>query len=272
MSIGAKNLRSDSRWHQFTEPEQVDIRRIYERQGTQAAAAHCRKIGKPWSRVGLSEFFRRERARSVLPRSKVVRKARSDSRWWQFTELERAEIRRIQERDGLQAASAYCGKIAKPWSATALGKFFSKEREARLAEETEIRKDVARLKALREAYEDAGMDITEATAFYLAQKLRDAVKISEADPNTAVGRAIIQRVAPYLIALRALRLRESIEAKRMKAQHAALKLAWARYRFSAAEAVRNNFDKVREVMAGSGNDDEKTEALGRLIFGERWDK
>jgi len=199
------------------------------------------------------------------------RKLRSNSGWRQFTEPEQDKIREVFERDGEMAAAEYCRKIGKPWSHSSIGRLFAKERASRRAEDAEIRKDAARLKAVTAVYAKAGMGITEATAFNLTAKLRDAVKISAANPKTATGRAIITKAAPHLIALRALELREQIEAKRLEVRHEALKLGWAKYRFDAVETMCKNYDKVRQIMAGSGSSDEKTEALGKLIFGDEWD-
>ena len=75
-----------------------------------------------------------------------------------------------------------------------------------------------------------------------------------------------------MVALRAQNLRERLEADRFQMKGEELELRWAQFRFDAADAVRNNADKVQEIMAGSGNNDEKTEALGRLIFGEEWER
>jgi hypothetical protein len=137
-----------------------------------------------------------------------IRKLRSNSRWLQFTEPERADIRWIFEQDGEIAAVEYCRKIGKPWSHNAISKFFAKERSARRAESIEVRENLAGLKELIAAHTEAGMGIAEATAVVLSAKLRDAVKLSAADPKTRKGRAIITMAAPHVIALRALELRE----------------------------------------------------------------
>ena len=264
---GERKLNCNARWLQFTETEQARIREVYERDGAQAASAHCSKIGKPWSRSAIGEFFRRERDKGLLEGLRDIRKLRSDAGWQNFTAVERAKIWRIYEKEGQRRASAYCHKIGKDWSAAGIGGFFRRQREATAAELRKIREDVAHSMALRQAFAEAGMEIGEATAFDLAAKLREAVKLFNADPKTPKGLAVIGRLAPHLIALRSLELRE----KQLEVQNEALNLGWAKHRFSAVEAVQKNYDNVAEIMAGSGSSDEKTEALGRLIFGDEWD-
>ena len=205
-----------------------------------------------------------------------IRKLRSNSRWWQFTEPERTEIRGIFEHDGEMAAVEYCRQIGKPWSHTSISRFFAKERAAKRAEDLEIRKDRARLKELITIYAQAGMDLTEAMAIQLAAKLREALKLSEADPKTAEGRAIIMKAARHVIALRALDLREREETDRCEFRIKEAELAVKKMELQErqvlvqerklAEALRQNADKVPEIMPGSGNTDEKTDAPGRLIF------
>jgi len=95
MSGTTRKLRVDARWRQFTEPEQDHIREIFERDGQEAAAAYCRKIGKPWSGSSISRFFRSERAGGPLQDVTNDTKLRSNSGWWQFTEPEREKIRGI---------------------------------------------------------------------------------------------------------------------------------------------------------------------------------
>jgi hypothetical protein len=227
------------------------------------------------------------------------RKLRSNSRWWQFTDLERAEIREIFEHNGEMAAVEYCRKIGKPWSHTSISRFFAKERAARRAEDIETRQHLLRLKEIIAIYAEAGMDITEAMAFDLAMKLGDALRLSEADPETAEGRTIIWKVARHVIALRALDLREREETDRCgfkskqlelagkeatnrleiksKEIELALKRMELKERLAAvqekklAEAIRQNADQAQKSMPGSGNNDEKTEALERSIFAESWD-
>jgi hypothetical protein len=267
MSGRARKLRVDARWRQFTESEQDHIREIFERDGLEEAVAYCQKIGKTWSGSSMSRFFRSERAGGPLQDVTGDTKLRSNSGWWQFTEPERDRIRRIFENHGQMAAAAYCRKIGKPWSHTAISRFFANERAVRRARDAKLRRDLESMKALIAIYARTGMDITEATAIELAAKLRDAVNISAADPQTAEGRAILTKAAPHLIALRALELRRQFKSKEIEL--AQRRVAVLEKKLTAAlpknEEVPDLPDKPESWYAA------RTEILGRAIFGDDWD-
>jgi len=256
MSGTARKLRVDAGWRQFTEAEQNHIREIYERDGVKEAVAYCRKIHKSWSRSSICRFFRRERAADPLQDVTKDTKLRSNSGWWQFTELEQDKIRRIFEKHGQMAAAQYCRKIGKPWSHAAISRFFAKERAVTQAQDAKLRRDLEWVKKLIAIYARAGLNISEATAIALAAKLRDAINISAANPETAKGRAILTKVAPHLIALRALELGQRRVAVLEKKLAAAL---------PKAKEVPDLPNKPESWYAAT------TEELGRAIFGDQWD-
>jgi hypothetical protein len=266
-----KKLRSDSRWWQFTESEQADIRRIHEREGQRAASAYCSRINKPWSVSALCDFFCKNRAGRFPRGLRDVSKLRSDSRWHQFTETERVDIQEVYLRDGIEPASAYCSKIDKPWSKQALAKFFSREREAKLAQDTKTSERAAETVAVRESYAKDGLQVSEAAAHEAARKIRQIVEMKAADPETAEGREIIREAVRSLIGLRGLAMREDIEAKRLEARYEGLKLRWTIFRYNAVDEVLKHPNEVRQITAGGGSRQDKTQALGRLIFGKEWD-
>jgi len=262
----ARKLRADARWRQFTQAEQDHIREIFEQDGQEAAAAYCRKIHKYWSGSSISRFFHGERAGGSSPDVTRHTKLRLDSGWWQFTDQEQDKIRKIFERDGQMKAAEYCRNIGKPWSHTAISRVFAKERAARRAEDVEMRQRLARLKKITAAYARAGMGITEATAFHLVAKLRDAVESPAANPKTPKGRAIITKAAPYLIALRALELRR--EFKRKEVGLAERRVAVLEKKLGEALPKNAEPKTDKHVIEPS---DELTEALGRAMFGDEWD-
>ena len=55
-----------------------------------------------------------------------VKKLGPGSRWNQFTGRERAHIRELYEREGVEEAAAYCRKIGKSWSGSSISRFFRK--------------------------------------------------------------------------------------------------------------------------------------------------
>jgi hypothetical protein len=220
---------------------------------------------KPFTIIHSSEAIRPQ------PPTNLPKKLRSDSHWLRFTETERNEIRRIYEQQGVRFAEAYCREIGKTWAHAPLARFFHKERAAIAAEVAQLRIDLACSRELVEVFTAFKMDITEATAFELAKKLRQTIKISAANPETPEGRAILRKSAPHLIALRAMTLREQADKARLELKAKELELRREMFRFSAVEAIRQNADKVKEIIANSSNNDEKTEALGRLMFPDTWD-
>jgi hypothetical protein len=263
----ARKLRLDAAWRRFTEAEQAHIRDIFERDGLEEAASYCQKIGKTWSGSSISRFFHSERTGGPLQDVTKDTKLRPDSRWWQLTERQRDTVRGIFENHGQMAAEAYCRQIGKPWSHTAISRFFAKQRALSRAENAKLRSDLQWLKALTAIYARAGMDITEATAIELAAKLREAVNISAANPETAEGRAILTKAAPHLIALRALELRREFKSKEIKL--AERRVTVLEKKLTAAlpknEEVPDLPDKPESWYAA------RTEILGRAIFGDNWD-
>jgi hypothetical protein len=263
MSGRSRKLRVDARWRQFTESEQDHIREIFQRDGLEEAVAYCQKIGKTWSGPAMSRFFHREHAggsSQILTRNA---KLRSTSHWWQLTELERGKIQEIFDNHGQMAAAQYCRQIGKPWSHTAISRFFANERAARRAEDIEIRKGLARLKELIAIHTRAGMGIAEATAVVLADKLGDAIRLSEVDPKTTAGLAIITKAAPHLIALRALELRcQEVELLARRVAVLEKKLA---------QTLPKNEEGTDLPDKPESWYDARTEMLGRAIFGDNWD-
>ena len=263
MSGRSRKLRVDARWRQFTESEQDHIREIFQRDGLKQAVKYCREIGKSWSGPAMSQFFHSEHAGGSSQVLTRTTKLRSTSHWWQLTELERDKIRAIFENDGEMAAVEYCRQIGKPWSHTAISRFFAHERAAKRAEDIEIRKGLARLKELIAIHTRAGMGIAEATAVVLADKLGDAVRLSEVDPKTTAGLAIITKAAPHLIALRALELRcKEVELLARRVAVLEKKLAQPPPK---NEEVPDLPDKPESWYKA------RTEILGRAIFGDQWD-
>lgn len=142
---------------------------------------------------------------------------RKDARWWQFSPEERATITGLLESGkGIAAVAQYCRSIGKPWAQSKISRFFTAARREALAEELEIRKDVERVKLLRQAYTDAGMDIDDVTLFDALQKTREALKLAAADPGTEEGRKIILEFAQIGIAARRLNLTGQLGNKQLE--------------------------------------------------------
>lgn len=66
------NLRTDSRWRDFTECERDKIIQLRENEGIKGVVAFCKHIGKPWSAGRISEFFR-ARTKEVTEEARKVR-------------------------------------------------------------------------------------------------------------------------------------------------------------------------------------------------------
>jgi hypothetical protein len=264
---GERKLNCNARWLQFTETEQARIREVYERDGAQAASAHCSKIGKPWSRSAIGEFFRRERDKGLLEGLRDIRKLRSDAGWQNFTAVERAKIWRIYEKEGQRRASAYCHKIGKDWSAAGIGGFFpaSARGDCSGAEEDTRGRgalDGAAPGLCRGGDGDRGSDGIRSggeaagSGQIVQRRPKDAERSGgHRAPGAAPDRAAVA----------------GVEGKATGGTERGAELGLGETSFSAVEAVQKNYDNVAEIMAGSGSSDEKTEALGRLIFGDEWD-
>ena len=113
-----------------------------------------------------------------------------------------------------------------------------------------------------------------------AQEL-DTPKRSDETPEQFEGRRsraqgemdLATKNLTNLGALKAGEDKGAIAVAKLELQKAGLKLAKQKFQRMTIDAVRKaaSDPAIQAILAGAGNNDQKTEALGRALFGEDWD-
>lgn len=161
------------------------------------------------------------------------------------------------QQHGLDLAVAFASESWDVKTSRAALSRFNVAMKAQKAEDAMLDKlaqRTARTKAITAKIKDASPLISPETIRALDQLIFELVAINPDDPRLD----------------RLVKMAETLS--RAADSNSNTKLNVQKFQFDAAKAVLTHADLVREVVASDSTEDEKTNRIGKAIFGEAWDK
>jgi hypothetical protein len=198
------------------------------------------------------------------------------------------EFQKNPASPNVERLQAICREHGVDWSAKGIYEFCRGPR----SQEFTITAGVIRNRLLGQALVEAGADALHADARRLAlgywttvarcaQELespqREGESLADWQSRLQRARAEMTQATDNLAKLGALKAGEDkghLATAKLELDRARLVLEEKKFKQRTVAAVLKSATdpKIQSIVAGSGNNDEKTEALGRALFGEDWDK
>lgn len=224
--------------------------------------------------------------RKAFNQDGVPRKTRTDCKFFLLPDAGRDEFLAIVNANrtspNVEQLQAVAAKYGVDWSTKNIYEFLKGPR----LEEQLIASQIRFQRGLGEALADSGADKLHTDSRRLAighwMTILRSAQVIYSDPNTAAAAkatayAAASDATDKLVALGALKAGEdkgALALAKLKLDEGRLALEIKKFQHQTVDAVLKaaTDPKIQSIVAGAGNNDEKTEALGRALFGEDWDK